>query len=242
VTEQNSLNKYSPYLAEVRKRLILIVSFFFIGMIGGFVFYEKIVVFLISILNLNSVNIVFTTPFQFINLAFSCGFVCGTALAFPFIITQLLSFLRPALKEKEYKTVLYILPFSIVLFVLGFLFGGIIMRWQIQMFLGRSNTLGIGNILDITKLLSVILLTSTIMGIGFQAPIALLALMRTKFIKKETVSKQRPWVYLGAFVFALLLPIDSVIADLILTLPLVLLFEFTLLLHKILERGVIRNV
>ena len=116
------------------------------------------------------------------------------------------------------------------------------MKWQIQIFLGRSNTLGIGNILDISKLLSVVLLTSAIMGIGFQSPIALLTLMRLKVLKEAQVARQRPWVYLGAFIFALLLPIDSVVADIILTLPLVILFEVTLILHKVMVKTHTENL
>lgn len=227
---------------EVKKRLFFTISVFFIGMIGGFVFYEKIILFLIKVLDLKGINIVFTSPFQFINLAFSCGFISGLILAFPLIISQILSFLRPALKEKEYKMILYMLPFSIFLFLVGFFFGAIIMKWQIQIFLGRSTTLGIGNILDISKLLSVVLLTSAIMGLGFQSPIALLTLMRMKVLKEEQVAKQRPWVYLGSFIFALLLPIDSVVADVILTLPLVILFEVTLILHRVMVKTHTENL
>ena len=236
------INKYSPYLMEVKKRLFFTLSVFFIGMVGGFVFYEKIILFLIRILDLRGINIVFTSPFQFINLAFSCGFTVGLIFAFPLIISQVLSFLKPALRAREYKMVLYMVPFGIFLFLVGFFFGAVIMKWQIQIFLGRSTTLGIGNILDISKLLSVVLVTSAIMGVGFQSPIALLTLMRMKVLKEAQVAKQRPWVYLGAFIFALLLPIDSVVADIILTLPLVMLFEVTLILHKVMVKTHTENL
>jgi sec-independent protein translocase protein TatC len=230
-------NKFSPFLMEVKKRLFFTVSMFLIGLLGGFAFYEKIVKFLVNLLSLEGVNIVFTSPFQFINLAFSCGLVVGLIIAFPFIISQLLSFLKPALRPKEYKLVLGFLPFSIILFLIGFAFGAAIMKWQIEIFLARSVTLGIGNILDISKLLTIILLTSAFMGVGFQFPIVLLILMRMGVIKHHQLSKQRPWVYLGSFIFALLLPPDSILADIILTLPLVILFEFTLILNRILERS-----
>jgi sec-independent protein translocase protein TatC len=222
---------------EVKKRLFFTLSVFTIGMFGGFIFYEKIVKFLVEALSLEGVNIVFTSPFQFINLAVSCGVITGLVVAFPLIISQFLSFLKPALRQKEYKMVLGFLPFSIFLFILGFAFGAVIMKWQIEIFLGRSVTLGIGNILDISHLLSTVLLTSALMGIGFQFPIVLLILMRIGFIKHEKLAKQRPWVYLGSFLFALLLPPDSVLADIILTLPLVILFEITLILNKIIERS-----
>jgi sec-independent protein translocase protein TatC len=231
------INKYSPFLMEVRKRLFFVFSVFVVAMIIGFTFYEKIIKFLVEALSLKGINIVFTSPFQFINLAISCGVCVGLVAAFPLIISQLMSFLRPALKKTEYKTVLNLIPFAVFLFILGFTFGVVIMKWQIEIFLTRSVTLGIGNILDISHLLSTVILTSALMGVGFEFPVVLLILMRLKVIKHQQLSKQRPWVYVGSFIFALLLPPDSILADIILSLPLVILFEFTLLLNRILEKS-----
>jgi sec-independent protein translocase protein TatC len=239
---QGIINKYYPFLVEVRRRLLFALSVFAIGMIGGFIYYEKIVKFLIDSLGLKGVNIVFTSPFQFINLAISCGFVAGLTVTFPLIISQFLAFLKPALKNKEYRMVLGFLPFSIFLFVFGFIFGAIIMKWQIQIFLSRSVNLGIGNVLDISHLLTVILLTSTLMGIGFQFPILLLLLMRLGIIRHHQLARQRPWVYLGSFIFAILLPPDSILADIVLTLPLVILFELTLILNRVFEHSKLGRV
>ncbi len=110
------------------------------------------------------------------------------------------------------------------------------MKWQIQLFLTRSVSLDIGNVLDISRLLNTVLLTSVFMGIGFQFPIILLFLMHVGVIKRHNLSKQRPWIYLGSFIFAVLLPPDSILADILLALPLVILFELTLILNRILER------
>ncbi len=230
------INKYSPFLSEIKKRILLTLSVFAVGMIVGFVFYEKIIKFLINILSLEGINIVFTSPFQFINLAISCGIATGLTFVFPFLIYQILSFLKPALKFKEYKTVVGFLPFSIILFLLGFLFGFLIMKWQIEIFLDRSVSLGIGNILDISRLLSTVLITSIFMGIGFQFPIIILVLLRIGIIKHHQLSKQRLWVYLGSFIFALFLPPDSILADILLSLPLMILFEFTLILNRLFGR------
>ncbi len=230
------IDKYSPFLKEIRKRVYFTLSVFAVSTIVGFVFYENIIKFLIDTLSLSGINLVFTSPFQFINLAIACGATTGLVIVFPLIIYQLLSFLRPALKNKEYKMIVGFFPFSLGLFLIGFLFGALIMKWQIQIFLTRSVSLGIGNILDISDLLATVLLTSVLMGIGFQFPIVLLLLMRIGIIKPNQLSKKRSWVYIGSFIFALLLPPDSILADVILSLPLIILFEVTLILNSILER------
>lgn len=230
------IKKYSPYLTEVKKRIFYTIIFFGIGTIAGFVFYQQIIKFLVDILSLKGINIVFTSPFQFINLAISCGVASGLVFVFPLIIYQVLSFLRPSLREKEYKMVVRFLPFSIILFIIGFLFGFLIMKWQIQIFLGTSVSLGIGNFLDISHLLSTVLLTSAFMGIGFEFPIVLLLLLRIKIIKHDQLKKQRLWVYLGSLIFAILLPPDSILADGLLTLPFIIMYEVTLILDHFSER------
>ena len=227
------VNKFTPFLAEVKKRIITTLVVFVIATFLGFIFYENIIKFLIDILSLKGINLVFTSPFQFINLAISCGFATGITLSFPLLIAQILFFLKPALREKEYKTLVRLLPFSIILFVMGFLFGAYIMKWQIVIFLDKSVSIGIGNILDISRLLNTVIMTSVLMGVGFQFPVVLMLLLRTGLLKYNQLRKIRSWVYLGSFIFAILLPPDSILADILLAMPLIIMFEFSLIWDRL---------
>lgn len=191
---------------------------------------------MVGFLSLEGINIVFTSPFQFINIAVACGVATGILVTLPLIIFQVLSFLKPALKNIEFGIITRFLPFSVVLFFVGFFFGAIIMKWQIRIFLEQSFALGISNVLDISSLLTVVLLTSVFLGIAFQFPIALLVFMRLGFVKHKQVSKARKWVYLLAFLFAIILPANSILADILLSLPLIILFEVTLLLNRIMGK------
>lgn len=227
------VERYSPYFKEARNRLFVTLVVFAFFTIAGFVFYEDIIRLLVGALSLEGVNIVFTSPFQFINLAISTGVTTGLVVAIPLLVFQILHFLKPALRFKEYKAILRFLPLSIILFLIGFAFGAVIMKWQIEIFLERSISLGIGNILDISGLLSTVLLTSALMGAGFQFPFVLLLLLRFGIIKQHHLSSKRSWAYLGSFIFVLFLPPDSILADIILALPFILLFEITLVLHRV---------
>ncbi len=227
-----ALENYSTFLAEARRRLIFTLCVFGAATIAGFILYEKIIKFLIGILSLNGINIVFTSPFQFINLAISCGIAVGIIVSFPLLVIQILTFLKPALRRKEFKTLIRFLPFSLFLFLLGLAFGFLIMKWQIKIFLDRSVALGIGNVLDISSLLSTVLFTSALMGIGFEFPILLILLLKLGIVKRQKLTKIRHWVYLGSFIFAMLLPPDSILADVLLALPLIILFELTLILSR----------
>ena len=230
---KSAIDKYSPFLAEAKKRLIFTLCVFAAATLAGFFFYEKIIRFLIDILSLEGINIVFTSPFQFISLAISCGIAFGLIVSFPLLVVQILSFVKPALRKIEYRMVIRLLPLSLLLFLTGLIFGFFIMKWQIKIFLDRSLALGIGNILDISRLLTTVLMTSVLMGIGFEFPILLNLLLRLGVVKHQQLAKIRPWIYLGSFVFAILLPADSILADILLSVPLIILFEITLILSKI---------
>lgn len=232
------VSKYSHYLSEIRKKLFLTFFVYVAGAAVGFLFYENIIRFVLDLFNLKGVNIVFTSPFQFMNLAISCGITTGLVLVIPLIIYQILSFLRPALKREEFKMIVGFMPLSVFLFICGFAFGFLIMRWQVEIFSAKSVSLGIGNVLDISSLISTVLITAIFMGIGFQFPVVLMILMRIGIIKGHHLARQRLWVYLGSFIFAVLLPPDSVLADILLALPFIILFEIVLISNRISQRKI----
>src|SRR3989344_8459966 len=111
---QDTINKYFPYLLEIRRRLLFLVSVFLLAAAIGFFNYEKIVAFPLSFLKLDGVNVVFTSPFQFFALALNSGIFVGLIAIFPLIILQIISFAKPALSSKEFKLVTMPLPFAIL--------------------------------------------------------------------------------------------------------------------------------
>jgi sec-independent protein translocase protein TatC len=233
----NSVAKYMPFLVEIRKRLFFTLAIFLVAAILGFIFYEKTTNIFLPFISIKGLNVVFTTPFQYMSLAVNSGLLVGLVAVFPLMIIQALAFLKPALRHKEYKAVLFMLPLSILLFIGGFAFGVYIMKWIIVLFYEKSISLNIGNILDINRLLSSILATGALMGLAFQFPIIMTILMRLKVVKYHTFVKQRLWAHVSALIFAVMLPPTDLLSLLLLFLPLAFLFEFTLLLNKILLKS-----
>lgn len=231
-SKEQVINKYFPYLSEIRKRLLFVVSIFVATSAIGFIYYEKIIKAIFDLLRLPKVNIVFTSPFQFIDLAINCALLVGIIATFPLIVYQILSFLRPALSKKEFKLILGLLPLAVILYITGFLFGMVIMRYVVMIFYQKSLSLDIGNLLDIGKLLSNILSTAALMGLAFQFPIVLTILMRLKVVKYQTIKKQRLIAYVISVCFAALLPPTDLLSLVLLCLPLILLYELTLMLNK----------
>lgn len=229
---EKSLNTYMPFLVEIRKRLFFVAALFITATLIGFIYYEKIIKLILSLFYLEGVNIVFTSPFQFINLAISAGMLVGLLFTFPLIIYQIITFLKPALNKKEFRTIINLLPISVVLFLAGIGFGIYIMRYVVLIFYERSTGLNVGNFLDISLLLSQIFITAILLGIAFQFPIVLTILMRFKLLKYKSLVKQRLLVYGLSLIFAALLPPTDLLSLVLMAIPLIVLFEVTLLLNK----------
>lgn len=234
---EKTVQLYFPFLMEARRRLLFTFSVFLIASILGFFYYEPIIRLVISLINLEGVNIVFTSPFQFVNLAISSAFLVGIIVSFPLIIIQVLFFLRPALRPREFRLIISLLPLILLLFIFGFIFGFFIMRYVINLFYVKSLELDIGNLLDISSLLSQILMTSSLMGLAFQYPIVLTLLFRFKVVKMKTIERQRPFVYLIILIFAAFLPPTDILSLALLSLPLAILFETTLILNRVLLKA-----
>ena len=234
---ESTVIKYSPFFSEIRKRLLFTLSIFVIFAAVGFMYYENIVHFILKIFALEGLNIVFTSPFQFLSLSVNSAFLAGFIAVLPLAIFQILSFIRPALRKSEYRSVLALLPIAILLFISGFTFGVLIMKYAVIIFYQKSVELNIGNFLDVTTLLSQILLTAIMMGIAFQFPIFLTILMKLKVIKYQQIVKQRLLIYGLSLIFSAILPPTDLLSLVLLFLPLALLFELTLLLNRFILRS-----
>lgn len=230
---QTIASKFYPFLLEIRKRFLFAGSLFVIAAIVGFFSFQRIVTLVLGFFSLQGVNIVFTTPFQFFTLALNCGLVVGVIVVIPVIIFQLLGFLKPALRQREYRILVNILPLTLVLFSLGFGYGVLVMKLLLQIFYRTSVSLQIGNVLDIEKFLSNVLLTGLLMGVAFLFPIVMTVLMLLNLVKHSFFERQRIYAYLIAVIFVILLPPPDLISDVVLFAPLVILFELTLILNRV---------
>jgi len=228
----NKINVYFPFLIEIRRRIVTIFLVFSVAAIVGVIFYEKIVTLFISLPDLKGATIIFTSPFEYMNLSLNCGVVVGVIITLPLIIYQLIGFFEPAMTKKEFKTFKNVIPLSLILFIAGFIVGFIMMKYVGVLSYNTSQKLGISSYLNISNLLSTVLVTSSLMGIAFQFPIVLIFLIRFKVVSYKLIAEKRFIAYILAIVFAALMPPTDIISLILLTIPLVILYEIVLFFTK----------
>lgn len=229
---ESMIVRYLPYLYEIRKRLLFVFSLFILAWIVGFIYYKQIVLFILRLYDLNGVNLAFTSPFQFLNLAINAGMVVALVVVLPLLVFQITAFLKPALLKKEYNLLLALVPFSFLLFTLGFGFGTWMMKFVVKIFSTQTGEFAIQNLWDISEFLSQIFLTSMLLGILFQFPLVMTFLIRLGIVTHKTLSKQRLLIHAALVGLAILMPPTDLLSLFFMIAPLAFLFELTLLLNR----------
>jgi sec-independent protein translocase protein TatC len=223
---------YKHYIKEMRSSFWKVLTLFALGAVIGMAYYKQILTFIMGFFKLENINLVLTSPYQFIDLAINSGFFVGIVFATPVFLYYALQFSKPALKEMEYKLLLRMIPASIVLFIMGFIFGVWVLQYVVDLFSQTSDNLDIGNIWDLSGFLSQVIVMGLSLAFIFQMPIVITSLLKLKIIKYKTIQGQRRAVYAGIVIFAALMPPTDIVALLILAIVPLFLFELTLFLNK----------
>ena len=226
------IQEHFQYITELRSKLFSSFIFFTIGMILSFLLSNQIIILGLKLFNLQGVNIVMTSPFQFVGLSFTISIIIGIITALPVFVYQVLRFIKPALHKHEYSMLLKLLPWSLLLFIIGFSFGVWIMRYVVLIYAAAAKGLQVGNFWDIQKLFSAVFMTATLLGLAFQFPIICTSLIRFNFIQRKSLVKRRRYIYAFLVLFVILLPPTDYFSDFILAAPLLLLFEITMLINR----------
>lgn len=223
--------QYYEYLDEIRQRVYSLVIFFALFFLIGFTFAGKIVGFIVSNLSIPNVSIVTTSPFQFINLSMNIGLAIALVMVLPLLLYHIYSFLRDGLNLTEKRFFFKLLPISVFLFVVGFIYGFVIMYYAFNYIAGINIGLGIKNVWDIDKFISQITVTAALLGLIFQFPLVLSFLVKTKVVSTIFLKQKRRIAYAFIFVGVALLPPTDGLSLLIMSLPLVLIYELTIFIN-----------
>lgn len=165
----------------------------------------------------------FTTTFT--NSAYA-----AILIALPVILYQVYSFILPAFSPKERKVATPLLMMVPVLFVAGVVFCYFIVLPGAIQFLLDFNSDQFNTQVRARDYYSFTTLTMLAMGLGFQVPIAILAAVKVGVTTPKKLRKNRRYAYLVIVVVAAFLPTIDPVTLLLETIPLILLFEGSILL------------
>lgn len=160
----------------------------------------------------------------------------GLLLAMPVILYQLYAYVLPAFSPHERRVVLPFLLMVPVLFICGVVFAYFVVLPAATQFLLNFNASEFNIEVRAREYYSFFALTCLAVGVLFQIPIGVLAVTRLGITTPERLARNRKYAILAIAIVAMLLPGTDPITMLISMLPLVLLFEFSLLLARLIGR------
>lgn len=232
--EQLAEGTLLSHLVELRSRLVKMVA-------AVIVLFAILIPFNQSIYEMVSaplfaaspgVQMIITGTAAPLLVPFKLTFIVSLFLAMPVVLYQLWAFVAPGLYKKEKHFAFPLLASSIVLFYTGIAFAYYVVFPLIFGFFGSIEIDGAPWVPDIASYLDFITSIVLAFGIAFEVPIATLLLVWAGLTTPETLSKARPYVFLGAFVVGMLLTPPDVISQTLLAVPVYLLYEAGIIMSR----------
>jgi len=158
-------------------------------------------------------------------------------IALPVVLYQLWAFIAPGLYQHEKRLVVPLVSSSYLLFLCGMSFAYFLVFPTIFRVMAHYNApLGAQMSTDIDKYLSFALTTFLAFGMTFEVPIVVVLLVRMGVLTIAKLRQIRPYVVVGAFVVAAVVTPPDVFSQLILAVPLILLYEVGIIAAWLLVR------
>jgi sec-independent protein translocase protein TatC len=158
--------------------------------------------------------------------------MAGFLLALPYVLFQAWAFVAPGLYQHEKRLALPVIVSSFVFFLVGMSFAYfVVFPVAFGFFVGYAPA-GVQMMTDIDKYLSFVLTMFLAFGITFETPVVVVVLVRMGVVSLEKLRSIRPYVIVGAFVIGAVFTPPDVISQLLLAVPLWVLYEVGLLLAR----------
>jgi len=163
-------------------------------------------------------------------------FYIALFISMPVVLYQAWRFVAPGLYRRERRFAVPLMLSSIVLFYAGLAFAYFVVFGIIFAFIYQITPPNIVWVPDINLFLSFALRMSFAFGIAFEIPIATFMLIWSRLVSFRTLSKNRPYIFLGTFVVAMFMTPPDPTSQTMLALPMYALYEGGLVLSRILLR------
>jgi sec-independent protein translocase protein TatC len=226
--KENDFQPFISHLLELRTRLLRIAIGILLAFLGLFYWasdlYQLLALPLLQSLPKGGQMIAtdVTTPFF---VPMKVTLMAAFLLSLPHTLYQIWAFIAPGLYMHEKKWALPLIIASFLLFLIGMIFAYFLVFPVIFHFITSVTPTGVAVMTDIDKYLSFVLGIFMAFGCTFEVPIVVILLTRFGIISLLQLKSARPYIIVGAFVVAAVITPPDVVSQIMLAVPLWLLFE-----------------
>ena len=240
--KEKTVNDKQPFLGhleELRKRLVICAIAIGIGFIVSYFFAKQLFGYLILPLTKvlpDESQLIFTNLPEMFIAYIKVALVSGIILAIPVIFYQLWMFLAPALYQREKKYIIPFVLFSTILFTVGALFGYfVVFPYGFKFFVSFA-TEDIQALPSVKQYFSFAIRLLLAFGLVFEMPIVVLFLTKIGLITPDSMKKFRKYAILCSFILSAILTPPDVATQLMMALPIIILYEVSIFLSKTMYR------
>lgn len=166
------------------------------------------------------------------------SFIGGFIVVFPFVFYQLWGFIRPALKDTEYNVARGSVFWASFLFLLGVAFGYFLVSPLAVQFFGTFNvTDGVTNNFTINSYLSLITTTTLFSGLFFELPMVIMILTKLGIVSSDFLKKYRKHALIIVLIVSAIITPPDVISQILVAIPVMLLYEVGVVVAKRIENS-----
>lgn len=221
------------HLTELRRRLIFSLIFFIISFALSLFWAADIYRFLTSQFDQ---KLLVLGPNDILWIYISLASLSAVCLSVPFITFQIWAFVRPALEDREARALLAYIPAVFICFLAGLSFGFFLVTPALLTVL-----LGFGEDLFETQLTAqnymlFVFHTTLPLAVLFEFPVVVAFLTSIRLISSAFLRKYRRYAYFILIVIAVILTPADLVSDLLMALPLILIYEVSVTISKFIER------
>jgi sec-independent protein translocase protein TatC len=237
--EGGTLSGLMVHLIELRSRLLRSIVFVLVIFIGLAPFANQLYSWLAGPLisqlpkGASMIAIDVAAPFF---VPFKLTMLLAVVIAIPFLLYQLWAFVAPGLYKHEKRLVLPLLLSSTILFYTGMAFAYYAVFPIMFRFFSHATPAGVQMMTDIGAYLGFVSNMFLAFGAAFEVPVAIVLLTALGLVSPPQLSRGRPYVIVGAFVVAMILTPPDVFSQIMLAVPLLVLFEAGLLASRLVYR------
>ncbi len=234
---------FMSHLVELRDRLLRAVLVILVLFLGLFTFANELYSLLAEPLLIHlptGSNMIATDVASPFLTPFKLAMMTAIFIGMPFILYQLWAFIAPGLYKHEKSLAFPLLFSSIILFYVGMAFAYFIVFPLMFAFFTGIALEGVTMMTDISKYLDFVLKMFFAFGLAFEVPIATILVISTGMTTADKLAEKRPYIIVVAFVFGMLLTPPDVVSQMLLAVPMWILFELGLIFSRLITRKRVR--
>ena len=225
------------HFVELRRRILWCALVFVLAFCFGWIVSPYVELFLTQpLLSVwNDVALLYTGISDGLMIQFSLATLVALIITVPVLLWHIWAYVAPGLHKNEKQFLIPIFLLSPMLFVIGAAFAFYILFPTVfKFFLDLNESAYVPTVFlpAVTGYLAFSIGMLKVFGVAFQLPLVLVGLNRVGVLSKEAVIKSRRYVIIAVFVFAAMLTPPDIVSQILLAIPMLLLFEISILFMR----------